>query len=371
MRNRQCNPMAPRRGLTLVELLVVLGILMILMGIAATAVKTGTRGKKQREAARQVNAFVAGAQARAMELGRPVGIEIIRHGGLSSGNSSLMMYMIESPPPYAGDTTTAVATLTAPSGGVFTATFDATTASMLTVTDFIKAGDRVRFNYRGTNFRITAIDITTNPSYPALTLTWDTGQSPPRHSAGTYPFQIYPQPIRSSVTPLQLPSDMTIDLAFSGTGNSNNIFHNSYGISTPNFNSAPIRFTFSPRGNVDRLYYNSGFSSHPDGNIHLLIGKYEYAVNADALNTTLGSGDFQILADPAADEENFTNLADATAMWVSINYLTGQITTTRNRLVPFPMSFSTTDTAEQNAIVLAETRKFAKQVLTVQGQGDN
>lgn len=371
-----------RAGLTIVELLVVLGVLAVLLGIAATAVKTGTRGKKQREAARQVNAFIAGAQARALEINRPVGVEIVRDvrdtdgtPGLSAAdsgisNTSLVMYVIETPPTYAGDDSSATATLTAVTGSnvTFTATFPSATASMIGVEGFVRPGDLIRFGYRGDKYRIIGVDTTTR----VLTVSWEQGQSPPTHAAGSYPFQIYPQPIRSSVTPLQLPTDMCIDLTCSGFGNSGGQF------ATWNSGShEPIRFTFNPRGDLDRVWTSASAWQRASGNIHLLVGKYDFAVNAlEALNNDGTNDGITDIANTSVDYELFltdpefpTNLGDGTAMWVSVNFLTGQVTTTRNKLIPPTYSFLSTQPAK-NRDVLATAREYATKVLTVQGEGD-
>lgn len=391
-----------RHGMTIVELLVVLGVLSILLGIAATAVKTGTRGKKQREGARQVNAYIAAAQARAMELNRPVGVEIVRNVRSSSGtgtpdiglvNTSLLMYTIETPPTYAGDTSTAtvdVAPVVKPTSmdsnydslapqGYFTVTFDPSFASMLTVNDFIRNGDQIRFSYRGPVYRIVG-DVKTSPL--RVHVTWDPGQPEPTHTSTiTVPFQIFPQPIRSMATPLQLPSDMCIDLSCSGTGNTGREFAAWTG--TGGYNS--IRFTFSPRGNIYRIYFNDGYAQYPQGNIHLLVGKYDQAVDTiEILGTNgldqdvaLGTVNYKGFIYPGAVDPDFedlvTNLGDGTSMWVSINHITGQVSTTRNSVIPFSVLDPTAIdimTNDKNDEIIAASRDYAKRVLIVQGEGN-
>jgi len=392
-----------RFGMTIVELLVVLGVMAILLGIAATAVKTGTRGKKQREAARQVNAYIAAAQARAVQLNRPAGVEIVRNVRSSTGtgtpdiglvNTSLLMYTIETPPLYAGDTSSAVTSIspvvTPASGdanyeplapqGYFTATFsDAASTSMIVVDGFIKNGDQIRFTYRGPKYRIVG---NVNTAARSVRVTWDPGQAVPTHTSTlTVPFQIYPQPIRSMATPLQLPTDMCIDLSCSGTGNVDREFAAWSG--TGGYNS--IRFTFSPRGNVHRIYFDDGFAQYPQGNIHLLVGKYGQAVDTTEILGTNGLDDDVALAGvnykhfiyPGEVDPDFadlvTNLGDATSMWVSVNYITGQVSTTRNRTIPIsvldPASIDIL-TADKNDEIIAASRDYAKRVLIVQGEGD-
>ena len=98
-----------RRGMTLVELLVVIMIMVILMGIALPLIKPQLEDRKLREASRQLNAFIRAAQARAAETDRPVGISIVRNDELNP-NISYQVYYAETPPPYAGDTQDAAVT---------------------------------------------------------------------------------------------------------------------------------------------------------------------------------------------------------------------------------------------------------------------
>ncbi|MFN3148760.1 prepilin-type N-terminal cleavage/methylation domain-containing protein [Bremerella sp.] len=389
-----------RHGMTIVELLVVLGVLAILLGIAATAVKTGTRGKKQREAARQVNAYIAAAQAKALQINRPVGIEIARNlndvngdGVYTSGtdtgigNASLLMYTIETPPPYAGDTISAGLYVDSPSLTQIDLVDDisnevaTSAAAMMSVGDIVE----VRLNYRGPKYPAEVIALrnpmTMPPTPFRLRVSLPSNNRQVYYQDQFTPFQIYLQPVRTSATPLQLPTDMCIDLTCSGIGNTGNQFANWVAGSN---NS--IRFLFSPRGNVDRVSINGSTWGIPAGNLHMLVGKYDYAV--DALDVMSTDGINEVTLVPMAGGVNYvdylttpsdpdltTNLSDATAMWVSVNFLTGQITTTRNKLIQDSFitggTFTTLSMSEQNQAILAEARDFARSVLIVQGQGDN
>lgn len=391
-----------RHGMTIVELLVVLGVLAILLGIAATAVKTGTRGKKQREAARQVNAYIAAAQAKALQINRPVGIEIARNlndvngDGLFTsgtdtglGNASLLMYTIETPPPYAGDTISAGLYVDSPSLTQIDLVDDITNEVATSAAAMMSAGDivEVRLNYRGPKYPAEVITLrnpmTMPPTPFRLRVSLPSDNRQIYYQDQFTPFQIYLQPVRTSATPLQLPTDMCIDLTCSGVGNTGNQFANWVAGS-----NSSIRFLFSPRGNVDRVSVDGGSWGIPAGNLHMLVGKYDYAVdaldamtddgiNADGINeiteVPLNGGVNYVSYLTPSDPDLTTNLADPTAMWVSVNFLTGQITTTRNKLIPnsFISGISALTQVEQNQAILAESRDFARSVLIVQGQGDN
>lgn len=363
-----------RHGMTLIELLVVVGILSIMMGIAAVAVRTGTQGKKQREAARQINAFVAGAQARAFELGRPCGFEIVRHGSTLEGNPnagllnnvSFRMYMLESPPVYAGDFDHSRLQFMARNVNELTfadVTVGALGLSAASAQVFMQPGEtgEVRFNYRGEKypFVVDAVSpLRIIVTVPQSDRTFDYFVP----GATQVPFQLHLRPTRSSVTPLQLPSDMCIDLAFSGMGASAREFHNSnlaFGA------GSSVKVMFSPTGSIDRIYDNNGFARRPIGNVHLLVGKYNQAVNLVEVEAALDPTDLPAPLISLID--NSTNVYDGTSMWVSVNYLTGQVTTTRNGVV---YQEDITANSWGDAGILAQARRFAQRVLTIKGQGD-
>jgi type II secretory pathway pseudopilin PulG len=107
----QTPPSAPftlRRGMTLVELLIVCFILVLFIAMAAPLLRPATADRKVREAARMINAYVAEAKAYAAQRGRPVGIAFDRAQALDEGarnaNVITRLYLAESPPLYAGDT---------------------------------------------------------------------------------------------------------------------------------------------------------------------------------------------------------------------------------------------------------------------------
>ena len=75
------NREAIRSGLTLVELMVVVVILVILVGVVLPLAQPALKGREIREAARQVNTMFASARARAAATGRPVGVAIIPQAG--------------------------------------------------------------------------------------------------------------------------------------------------------------------------------------------------------------------------------------------------------------------------------------------------
>ena len=100
--NPRAAAMRTRQGLTLLELLVVILIMLMLTGLAIPVLAPALANRRQREAARAVNAYIGAARERAVALGRPVGVKLERFPGQPDMCTTLSY--VEVPPPYAGDT---------------------------------------------------------------------------------------------------------------------------------------------------------------------------------------------------------------------------------------------------------------------------
>ena len=107
--NTTTSRVARCRGLTLVELLVVIVILTTLVSTAIPVLAPGGDERKIREASRQINAFISGAQSRAIQNGRPYGVELKRlsadTGNADDNGASVELRYVEVPPVYAGFST--------------------------------------------------------------------------------------------------------------------------------------------------------------------------------------------------------------------------------------------------------------------------
>lgn len=88
-------------GLTLVELLVVVVILVLLIGVALPLAQPALNGRDVREAARQVNAMIAGAKSQAATTGRPAGI-LIQPDDVTGERCYSISYA-KVPPSYSGE----------------------------------------------------------------------------------------------------------------------------------------------------------------------------------------------------------------------------------------------------------------------------
>jgi len=97
---------AARGAMTLVELLVVIVLITTLVSTAIPIISPGGDGRRLREASRNVNAYLQGAQAKAIQTGRPFGVALRRLSevtgrGADNAVCTVMEY-VEVPPTYAG-----------------------------------------------------------------------------------------------------------------------------------------------------------------------------------------------------------------------------------------------------------------------------
>ena len=266
------------RGVTLVELLVVVTILMMLAAFTIPAMRGLTEGRKVREAARAIDVFLAQQKTRAVELQRPVGVELQRFtlNDVATGNASFqddactVLRAVEIPAPYGGDFTNSRVRIQNWSGSYGTPYYvDAQGVKyfclkiLIMANDFasdtlLRRGDQIQFNYQGPKFTIVQDPKPSGGDFPApnefitfsagkdnngdlyvdthvLTVVtpWaDLGGVPwpevtgwPSPALNTLdlkdwslpvPFQVFRQPQPSPIPPLRLPRDTVIDLADSG-----------------------------------------------------------------------------------------------------------------------------------------------------------
>ena len=308
-----------RRGLTLVELLTVIGVIVILLAIAIPLMRFDIEDRHIREASRGVNAYIVAAQSRAAERNRAVGVWIERRDG--SPSESIRLYTAEVPPPYIGDTSDARASIQLPQNGNFQVAFPRQLSTLIPA--LIAQGDVIRFDYKGPYYRITNDPSQTPPTQPVVVFRLD-GQAPPSAVNTELPFQILRQPVKSGVSNLELPRTASIDLNLSGFGAVDGL--NRFAPANQN-DTSPVVIMFSPSGRVDHVRVRNTIVV-PQETLHLLIGRDE---RID-------------LAAPAQNLDELTNL------WVSVGAQTGSTSTAE---------IAKSDTANTIQQRLVTARKFA------------
>jgi prepilin-type N-terminal cleavage/methylation domain-containing protein len=278
--------MPGRRGLTLIEMLIVVTLVMILLAASVPKFRVILDGRRAREAGRSLSMYLGGARMRAIESRRPYGVRIIP--SKFQTNLAYIIDQVEVPPAYGGDDMTAAAAVkvqqNADGVNIITgATLDGFTAGAA----LVKAGDWIQFNYQGPWYQITAVSGT------AVTLGQpDVPASAPPYSTEKVPYKIRRQPVSAATTRLEIGSGAIIDLTLSTVG-----------VKTL-ASGGEITILFSANGNVDQVIYaGAGINGPVTDPIRLLMGKRENL-------------------EPQAQK---TNLQDANNVWIDINPQTGLI----------------------------------------------
>jgi len=300
-----------RRGMTLIELMVVIAVVVIALGMMATMMRPMMEETKIREASRLVNVFIGGAQARAVQLNRPVGVLLERlvKPPDPRTNACVQLYIAETPPVYGGDTLLADARgVTATQAGLYGSDLAA---------KLVEPGDLIKFDFKGDKYRIHAVSpgaagspttvqfsrlrgdesVSTDlkPAPQATEESYTDATTGSSTIAGV-PYQIFRRPRRSSADPLQLPATTVLDLTHSGVGDS--------GVFT---STGSVIISFAADGSVEHVYEEVSDDykpMRPGATIHLLIGRF----------SQLGAA----------------NLADQRGRWVSVAPQSGVVTTVEN-----------------------------------------
>jgi prepilin-type N-terminal cleavage/methylation domain-containing protein len=215
------SPLAPRpSGFTLIEMLIVIGIMLLLVGAAATMMQPASESRRIREAARSINIYLSTARSRAMELGRPCGVTF---RFLGQKPIVLNADQCEVPAKYSGQTDQSMARVT---GG--TVTLVSGTASETIPEKMVKLNDLVQFDYHGVIYSITATvsgsgSVDSNGYLSgASAFTISVFSPQPAPLLPTYsqpvPYSIFRSPTKGGATPLQLPARSIIDAWYSGVG---------------------------------------------------------------------------------------------------------------------------------------------------------
>lgn len=366
-------------GVTLIELLFVVALMVLLLSIAIPLLNMNFRDKKLRETARQLNAQFASAKALAASRNRPVGVWFERPQDRL--NECVQVYLAEVPLPYTGDLLDARAYVrfeaTAPissvaGNGRFRLLFDGMgkCANLTNSRTLVKLNERVyiRFGYRGPLFPVTRLATVANGApvtdmflletdgyplplgfylpfnpyspNPLSDKSWGAsnntiplyagqagGQGVPSNAVPPFdcldtpvglPFQLYLSPRKLSLQPLDVTAGVSIDLAYSGIGPLGTEF-DAWRINNQLPDNTAVVLMFSPSGQVDRLYAG-GTTVIPTSTMHFLVGANDQVQPLPA-NTPSPTANPQL---------NDTNIQNGLALWVSVGPVNGNVTTAEN-----------------------------------------
>ncbi len=364
-----------RRGLTLLELLVVITIMLILLAVMVPRLRPMMEQRRMREAARTVSVFFGAARSRAMETGRPVGVSIERLK--IQPDAAVTLRMVEEPPLYAGDVIGARVRVRRLKDKTnrFQVLFptEGDVAAMLTQVVPVHVGDLMRFEYQAAPYRVLGLDMTDSdsdadgdadgepdvepdgepdydadgiinyPGFPVDGVDWvvmlveldpaegvdpawpaATPKAPwPPEDAGVgsrrLAFQITRRPQPTAAAPVRLPGRTVIDLTASGTdsmaltGPPLGFVPVDKDTVTPGVQDpSPVIVMFNPDGRVSSVSYQDTPRAVTEV-LYFLVGRWE-RMPAESGGTPLA-------------EDGLYNWQDITNFWIVVNPNTGLVLT--------------------------------------------
>ena len=292
-------------GFTLVEILVVITILAILTALLIPNVRTITKERNAREAARSVASLLAQASQRAVTDG-VAGVVLFPNPNIlidSDGNGTLepdtdfnygvtRMALLRRVPNYTGDFPGSLAMLASTPSSlpvVISVPMPIEQAAL----NLISPGDRIALNNSRFDYEIVNVDNTG----PRLNLTINLDGSPDPSglfaSSAALPYSIRrsPRVLRSSE--INLPGDFIVDLRFSGfnhndsAGRDSTVFEPAPQVGGVPVVNRPVALLFNSDGGVEVLGQTApgnvvSYTAESQGPLFLFITEYDVDQGVDA-----------------------------------------------------------------------------------------
>lgn len=258
----------PRRGLTLVELLVTITVLVILLAVSVPLLRSLRNGSQLEAAVRKIESLIGTAKSIAITNGRPAGVVFVRDE--LDPSIAYEVAIAESPAPYAGEEQgtrvlvfpTVPTTLQFPTWDDFynkktneeykfvrplrTQQFgnEMDDPSNDQTKWFVRPGDEIRFSFQGKRYQIAQVN-----KQNLITL----GETMPPHLQGKWlEFQIFRAPRRTMAAPVELPQGAFVKL--SSTGMSKDRSGVFLDPARRLFTTGNVMLTFNPSGKLDRIF---------------------------------------------------------------------------------------------------------------------
>lgn len=271
-----------RAGFTLLELLVVITILSLLSVIVLPNLSGSVNSRRYRDAARNVSAFIARCQSRAIGASASRGVMLQPLSGNTA--SSIDLYFADTPEPYAGEMIDSVAALDYSSFNYITGTsvpiaFDLATQARLLTANFCLTGDTIQFGGTGAKYKLV---LTGAAAAPLRVGMWFEDNQNPRNTAwpqppttgGGLPFRIWRQPTRGTGGGLQIAKGACIDLAASTMGT---VPFSAF--MTTNVAENTISIMFDATGKPSEIIHSGGLRTSVSAPLFLLVGEGDLAGN--------------------------------------------------------------------------------------------
>ena len=301
-----------RLGVTLIEMLVVVAIMMFMLTIAAPMFRPDQDGAVARDTARALNAYIQEARAKAIATGRPCGVAFIPFENYPS--ACVVAQQVECPPLYTGETYDSTVTVS-DNGNNLTLKFNDAS------TNWTQAGNMIRLGSRGVWYQMTSATACelqkgdkTRPDSDFRPWTndgsWKTTyeiQAVPISQAKNYLQSI------GMAEPFKVIRGSAIDLYYSKVGET----------AINNSSNNPIIIMFNPTGEVGLCYNLSATTpptdlsatTPPTDTIHILCGQWDRSL---------------IKPQEIKPEDGLWNYQTFDSYWIKIDPSTGNSTIEQN-----------------------------------------
>ena len=271
-----------RSGMTLLELLVAIAILVIIAAILVPQLRFASADRNIREASRLVASTFAQASQRAINDGE-AGVLIVRNPNITEDDvayAATSMFLMRRIPRYIGENIGDEAMISSPTS------VSIPLPSEQTALGTIRVGDQISFGNQS-QLRFTITDLNEAGSNLELTLAPSPFGAPPNDPSK---FVIYRQPRRLASSRVDLPTGYLVDLRLSGELNaSNTSFFALDNSATPE----SVTYLFNGRGNIDRFFYTDGggarLNQFPTQPAYLMVREFNPEENGETIQNVLNS----------------------------------------------------------------------------------
>lgn len=349
---------ARRRGVTLLELLVVASIMLTLAAVSVPTIKPMMESQQTSNAAAAVSTYLNRARTRAMATGRSCGVTFEFFEGTwdeldpddpddDIGSACVILRQVETPPYYTGLDMDANVTVLADTDGdgfvddsvvldpdspYYGMSMRALTPIDPYWTKFIldEKFPAIQFNSDGPYYPIFTVRDVVNPDNSSYFIVKLPGLELP--SRLNVSFKVRRDPRPTMTAPIGLTQGTVVDLEYSGWGEGE---FDCFAL------GADVTVMFSPSGEVE--YVQDGYGTHiPTEMLYFLIGRWDRI-------SIFGSDEFGY----SLTEDGLWNYEDGSNFWVTINPRTGLVSTAE---VNPPVNYTAGDFFSQ----IEESREFGR-----------
>ena len=311
-----------RSGMTLIELLVAVSILVIIAAILVPQLRFASADRNIREASRMVASLFAEASQRAINDG-VAGVVIDRNPNIEEGGvayAGTSMFILREIPRYTGDDETAMTAGLVDTGTPLLAVLIPLPREQEDL-DIIRIGDQISF---GDQTQVRFLIAGLNDNQPGqLTILFEPsafGEPPINPSK----FIIHRQPRRLVSSRIDLPTGYLVDLRCSGEVGPTGAF----------FAQAPdatgsVSYIFNGRGSIDRFFFTNSAgglaTGIPTQPAYLMVREYNPDEGGELVGNVLSSerqmwvtvepttGAANVISGVGVDTSVFTTLPEALA----------------------------------------------------------